>query len=356
MKPLEQAFASRTIRRIVLPGIIFTAGVHPVISGLLAQFGEVYGLKEAGLVLVIEIFFWGLVISSAINPIYYVYEGFRLPWVTAAARSANRKLVAKTAAELKRLWTPDTYQHLSTRDRERVALLYQTLKDFPLQRPTQGEEAAHFVERPTRLGNIIATYELYPRSRYNVDGVFYWHHLLSFAPAMVVAEFDDTYGFAESLLLTSFAGALVALSNAAIVLGFIVAAIFPALAIAHVSINELHALALVVFGLLVFGLFYYLALPAHRAAGKIFCTAVDLAIPQFEEWVEKMSPYPLEQEEKIDALHRYLARLQKSDTAPVQLSGRQRFGGRVMTLAAIALLWRALSRNSTRPKRPEDSV
>jgi hypothetical protein len=90
VKPLEEVFGSRTFRRIVLPGIVLTLGLHPVVSTLLGAFGYLYGVKDGAVILVVEVLFWGLLVSSAINPIYYVYEGFRLPWLSARARSKRK--------------------------------------------------------------------------------------------------------------------------------------------------------------------------------------------------------------------------------------------------------------------------
>jgi hypothetical protein len=64
------------------------------------------------------------------------------------------------------------------------------------------------------------------------------------------------------------------------------------------------------FGVLMCILFYVLSLPAHRDAGKIFRAAVDLAIPQFTDWVKEMPPGPLTELDKAVALHAYLATLQ----------------------------------------------
>jgi hypothetical protein len=314
MKPLQEAFGSRTFRRVVLPGIVITLGLHPALSGLLSEFGYVYGIREAAVILVIEIIFWGLLVSSAISPIYYVYEGFLLPALTRRARASNEAKLERLQREWKELSTAGSYSSLDASTQDRVSIVYEQLQDFPLRRDRSSGETSYVVDRPTRLGNIIATYELYPESRYDVDGVFYWHHLLAFAPASVVAEFSDQYAFAESLLLTSFAGVLVCVANAAIVGGLLIGFALPELAVISIGVGFAHAVPLCVFGLFVGWLFYSLSLPAHREAGKIFRAGVDLAIPQFIEWVTKVSATLPAQKPQIRALHVFLESLHLPST------------------------------------------
>jgi hypothetical protein len=336
MKPLEDAFASRTIRRIVLPGIVLTIGIHPALGGLLAASGDLYGIEDSGLILVIEILFWGLLISSAINPIYYIYEGFRLRWLTEFARSANEKRLLRKKAELERFQAKGSYDALEPADRDRISLLYEALQEFPLKRDAATNAATRFVDRPTRLGNIITTYELYPETRYDLDGVFFWHHLLALAPASVVSEFEDQYGFAESLLLTSSAGWFVVLANVGILIGLAIGSLWPSLVFVPVTMSVVQCLTLMVLGVIVGVLFYWLSLPAHAEAGKMFRTVVDLAVPPFREWIQNVSPASSELKEKIGAVHRHLDELQLPDSVAAQVKPAGLAGAFVLTLRRIA--------------------
>lgn len=329
MKPLEEALGSRTVRRVVLPGIVLTLGLHPSLGALLSASGRVYGIGESGVILAVEALFWGLLISSAVNPIYYVYEGFRLRWLTSLARRFNEKRLRRHAQALGRVLGTRSYDDLSPAEQDAVSRCYEVLGDYPLQRSATGD-AQRVVERPTRLGNIIATYELYPETRYGMDGVYFWHHLLACAPAALLAEFEEQYGFAESLLLTSAAGACVALVNAAVLAGLAVGAAFPSLALLPVVTGVFGTLALAAFGLATMLLFYQLALPAHREAGAVFRAMVDLGVPAFNEWVQKAAPPGPELQARMSAAHGYLAELKPGLTAAVDPPP----GGRLAALVA----------------------
>src|SRR5258708_19041238 len=90
MKPGEEAFASETFRRVVLPGIVLAIGIHPLITTWAPLIDAVYGIGSTVL-LVAEIVLFGLMVSGATQWIYYFYEGFRLKPLTALAGSANRR-------------------------------------------------------------------------------------------------------------------------------------------------------------------------------------------------------------------------------------------------------------------------
>src|SRR5262245_28871543 len=94
MKPLEDVFASDIFRRVVLPGIVLSAGIHPLISPWIPSLTNLYGIGPTALI-VVEIIALGLGLSSAIQWIYYVYEGFRVEWVTSIARQINRTRVER---------------------------------------------------------------------------------------------------------------------------------------------------------------------------------------------------------------------------------------------------------------------
>jgi hypothetical protein len=283
MKPVEEAFASRSFRRVVLPGIVLTIGIHPLISGVLRNTIGLYGVGEGAVLLAGEVVFWGLVVSSAVNWLYYVYEGFRLPWLTESVRMRNERLVAETSSTLSALMA--TYETWSNLDRDRASKLYETLLDFPLRR-TPDNVPIHYASRANRLGNIIATYEQYTETRYGIDGVYYWFHLLQWAPAAAKADFDDSYDFAESLVITSFSGALIAIIHVLMCVGFAIARL-TGFAPISLPVGAFGSFVLFLMGVAINVMFYYLALPAHREAGKIFRALVDASLPTLVEFIQK---------------------------------------------------------------------
>jgi len=284
MKPVEDAFASETFRRVILPGIVLAAGVHPLVSTLAPTINSLYGVG-ASVSLIAEVIFFGLIASSATQWIYYVYEGFRLQSLTTLARDANERRVRQLDELMNR---PQPAGGFSSSQQESRSTAYEALQDFPIRKRGNGTEE-HFAERPTRLGNIIAAYELYPETRYGVDGIFYWFHLLNFASDTSRKEFADQCAFAESLVLTSFSGALVAVLHALVLIGFGIGVWCPRLVFLDLRSGPRTSLSLMAFGIAVWAVFYAMALPAYRDAGKLFRSIVDIAMPPFFEWLQKVN-------------------------------------------------------------------
>lgn len=303
MKPVEDAFASDTFRRVILPGIVLTIGIHPLIANWAHVLDKLYGIGAAPM-LVGEVIFFGLVVSSAINWIYYVYEGFRLAPLTALAHFINRKRV-KHLMELREQLQKMTDR--TPRQQNKLYQAYEGLRDFPVRKLPNGK-IEYFAERPTRLGNIIAVYELYAASRYGFDGVAYWSHLLSFSSPEARKDFGDQYAFAESLVLTSFSGALIAILYVLLAIGFAIGKFFPNLAVVTVQTGPAASLALLAFGVLVWIVFYRAALPAHREAGRTLQSVIDTGVPDFLVWLSKVRA-PLDEAtvEKLKKLGHYLA-------------------------------------------------
>jgi hypothetical protein len=303
MKPVEDAFASDTFRRVILPGIVLAIGIHPLIANWVHILDRLYGIGATPM-LVAEVIFFGLVVSSAINWIYYVYEGFRLAPLTALAHHINRRRVKKLMEVRREL---QALKDRTPSQQNKFYQAYEGLRDFPVRKRPDGK-IEYFAERPTVLGNIIAVYELYAQTRYGFDGVDYWSHLLSFASPEARKEFSDQYAFAESLVLTSFSGALVTILYVFLLIGFAIGKFFPGLAVVTVQAGPAAAVALLAFGIVVWIVFYEAALPAHREAGRTLKSVIDTSVPEFLVWLSKVRA-PLDEAtvEKLEKLRRYLA-------------------------------------------------
>lgn len=303
MKPIEDAFASDTFRRVILPGIVLAIGIHPLIAAWARNLDVLYGIGATP-ILVAEVVFFGLVVSSAIQWIYYVYEGFRLEFLTAYAGSRNRKRVEDLMALRKKL---AAIKDRTASQQNKYYQAYEELRDFPVRKRDDGK-IEYFAERPTRLGNIVAVYELYAKTRYGFDGVAYWSHLLSFASPESRKDFGDQYAFAESLVLTSFAGALVALLHLLVLIGFGIGKLFPQAVVASLPIAPRVSLVLLAFGVFVWIVFYEAALPAHREAGRVLQSVIDTGMPGFLAWLSKVRA-PLDEDtiKQLEKLRRYLA-------------------------------------------------
>ncbi len=315
MKPVEDVFSSDVFRRVVLPGIVLTAGFHPLMYSWLQSVTSLYGIGATALV-VAEIVVLGLAASSAIQWIYYVYEGFRLEWLTSLAWRMNRARVQRLQTEWRTIQAERDFDALSPSEQTKVSRIYEYLLDFPLT-VKKDNSAEHIAERPTRLGNIIATYEMYTESRYGIDGAYFWNHFLNLASDSSRKGFEDAYVFAESLVLASFAGALVALLHIGVLVGFGVGAIDQSLILFHVLSGPSVSGWLVLFGVLVWFVFYQASLPAHREAGAALRAIVDAVLPKFVKWAKSVQvPLPDDALKAIEALNEYLKGLARPTLTP----------------------------------------
>jgi hypothetical protein len=286
MKPLEEAFSSTGFRRVILPGIVLAMGIHPLIVGFLPSIEKVYGLSSS-ILLAIEVIAFGLALSSGLQWIYYLFEGFRAPQLTSLAGKQNRAILQKLLRRRSEIQAEKPFEELSESAKAELYKVYERLQEYPQIRSADGV-AQRVAERPTRLGNIIATYELYPESRYGVDAIDYWYHFLSLAPSDARKEFQESYAFAESLVLTSFSGLLIAILHILVLVGFAAGALRPDFVLITLAINPSKSLMIGIVGALVWWGFYQASLLAHKDAGAIFRSVVDLSMPAFLDWTQKM--------------------------------------------------------------------
>ena len=302
MKVVEEAFAGSGFRRVVLPGIVLAAGIHPIFSDGLKFVAAVYGL-DTTVLLITEVVFFGLLVSSWVKQIYYLFEGFRLPQLTAWGLKRQRKKLSRLEDAHLLIQGERSFDELNETEKLKVYKIDERLQEFPLRRNTVGSPE-QYVDRPTRLGNIIATYELYPKTRYGIDGIDFWQHLLSFAPESARESFDEQYAFAESLLLASFSGAVVTIIHAIVLVGFLIGLVVEPI---KIPTGPLASAILMTIGAASWWLFYCSALTAHAEAGSYCRAAIDLAIPEFVNWAKKaQAPLQSDALQNITKLQTYL--------------------------------------------------
>lgn len=280
---LADAFGKAQLSRVILPGFIVSVGLHPHVASLFnTSLGQLYGLSSSVL-FIIEIGFFGLILSSLSTLIFYILEGFHWPWLTQGLKSLNRRRLARIEKDIKDVKKRIKKVKKDEKDRlqDRLDLLEMSRDDYPLD-----ENGQAFVERPTRLTNLIASYELYPESRYEVDGTFFWYHILSFSEDSARAEFHEKVREAESLVLMSAAGALVGLVGLVFLLGMGVGHLGEGYTFFWMATPVFLGWLELVVGFLISVFFYYLALPVYRDTAERFRALVDLSMPNFLEWLK----------------------------------------------------------------------
>jgi hypothetical protein len=303
--------SSDLLRRVILPGAVAVVYLHPYLNDFAASASRFYGVT-ALVVLTAEAVLFGLLVSSAKLTIFYIYEGFRLSRLTAPAKWVNTRRKDRTRKKVAALYKKyGKYEDFPESEKNRASKLYGFLSNFPVKRNLEGK-ATFAVENSTLLGNIIAGYESYPKTRYGIDSLFFWFHILIFAPEAARKEYEDKVAFAESLVLTSATGAIVAFCALCALFGRAVGA-WTGKYLIHVRQPATTDWLGLVGGLLVCFVFYNLALPAHRRVASSFRAVTDLAMPKLLRWIKTFeAPVPPEITTKADSMVSYLKFLSSS--------------------------------------------
>src|SRR6476661_9655014 len=165
--------SSDLLRRVVLPGAVAVLYLHPYLNDFSSSASRFYGVT-ALVVLTVEAVLLGLLVSSAKLPVFYIYEGFRLTWLTTPAKWVNTRRKDGTRKKLAALYKKyGKYEDFPEPAKNKASKLYGFLSNFPVKRNRDGK-ATYAVDNSTLLGNIIAGYESYPKTRYGIDGLFFW--------------------------------------------------------------------------------------------------------------------------------------------------------------------------------------
>ncbi len=308
MKVISEVFGTSGIRRVILPGLVVALCVHPYLVHWIGDAPLLtYGFGTTTL-LIAEVALFGLIISSAVRPIYYVYEGIVARGLTLPAKVWNSWRFEKARGQLAEIYKgKNSRDELTEDEQERAGALIEYLNDFPIFKITTDLVPLYEMERATRLGNIVSTYETYPETRYEVDGVSLWYHIIYLAPESSRVTFEEEIATAEAMVTTSAAGAVVSLIGAAALVLSAVGSSLPQVAFLPPSISPIATWIQLFAGILVFALFHRLALPAHREAAAAFRSLTDLSMASVREWAGTNAPPPLQSTEmELDTLVEYL--------------------------------------------------
>ncbi len=250
------------LMRLVLPGALAAAVVYPVkppkseyIQGAFAFLGAWRNpLVVLGAILVL-----GALISTLGDKIYEIYEG-RILW----PQFLFDRLLAWQRSRVKALFdSAKKAQKGSLREAE----LWFRLRMYPLD-----ENGNPTASRPTQLGNILAGYEEYPKTRYGMDSIFYWPRLWLEMDPEKKAWVDGMWSLADGLLYLSaigFCGGLFWLGVGALTGAGRITAYPP---LDGATQRLLAGLVLLTLG---FGI-YRVSLPFHRRNGETFKAIFDL--------------------------------------------------------------------------------
>ena len=199
--------------RIILPGLLATAVLYPVVAKILRYLpSDPDHLWERIAAYALLVFLLGALISTANSEIYRIYEG-RVFWPRRLREWARKRQQARVS-RLRNAAESAKAQAKPARDAAESAKaqeledqfkeMWYELRVYPTD--DQGEPEAQY---PTRIGNILAAYEQYPKTRYGMDSVFYWPRIWMQIEKDKKEEIDSQWSVADgflSLSAISFAG------------------------------------------------------------------------------------------------------------------------------------------------------
>ena len=251
------------LMRVVLPGFLATVIIYPFTGWrtdlLTANLEEVW--RQLVLAFGIMPFVLGALLSALGDQIYKIYEGrilwpgFLFNWLRGWQARRVRALFKKADKASK---GEGTLQYDE---------VWYKLRMYPLD--DKGEPHA---SHPTLLGNILAGYEDYPKTRYEMDSVFFWPRLWLEMDKDKKQEIDATWSVADGFLSLS----VVSLSGGVLWVAAAVAKNLPVpLAYPTFGTSLTWALSGIFLMLLGYSL-YRLSLPFHRRNGEIFKAIFDL--------------------------------------------------------------------------------
>lgn len=238
-------FGVRFILRLVAPGALLAGVSLPaarVLTGVIHP-----GLSDPILYVAVGLLF-GFALLLLDMPIYMLLEGRRF-WPAWLVRWGVRRQSARLAGL--------RFKADEVREPWRIELDI-LAHQYPVDRVT-GEPHASY---PTRLGNLLASFETYPTVKYGLDGVFYWPRLWLAIDKDLREELDSAQAVVDGAIYCTFAFLL----SAAICLAYW--HWLPSSAWWHWPVGAATCLGLSV-------LCYRLALPRYAQYGELFAAAFD---------------------------------------------------------------------------------
>ena len=298
-------FGIKLIFRLIFPGAILAAALTPAFRAILSASG--IGTKFEYL-FPIEAIALGWIIVISDMRIYMLFEGRRY-WPYAI-----RELLIR--CQKRRLKSLSDVLEAPSVDRRRFLEAGVEYGNYPVD---DGGEA--YVAHPTRLGNIIEAFEVYPRVKYGLDAVFYWYRLWVVLDKDMREEIDNAQAVVDSTVYTAFV----------FYLSGLVMFIYAGIRVSEgIDLPYLHWLSLIRLpyvpaasllvslgaGCFVIGfVIYRLSLPAHAQFGELFKSVFDqyqlkLNFDDVAKEVERITGGPdlalKTQREKNQIIWRYL--------------------------------------------------
>jgi hypothetical protein len=140
------------------------------------------------------------------HPLYRFLEGYTFPrWLATPLKNRNRQRLRCSLLEIRRLhdrWA-EQQDAFSADERDRYRKLRLELVQWMPSR--EGDVL------PTRFGNAIKAFEVYPRDIYGADGIVVWLRLASVMPKSFLDQIQDIRSQIDFLINCCFFSMIIAL-------------------------------------------------------------------------------------------------------------------------------------------------
>lgn len=187
--------------KVIIPGIVGAL----ILSPLMASVGVRVGINEeiftASFLNISMIFlglalFIGLLVNFLDDIVYKIFEGLRI-WPRWLRRCFTNRLNKKIEKKMQKI-----EKAKETKDKVTTKKLRSWLMMFPLKE--NRKEAETEAVLPTKLGNILSSYESYPKSKYGINAIFFWWRLWLAIDKETRNEINMIWAEADCLTYISF--------------------------------------------------------------------------------------------------------------------------------------------------------
>jgi hypothetical protein len=252
-------FGVKLFFRLLLPGFLLALGLSPILFTLWDWIGQIFNpyLIKDEIAFIIVAILLGWVVTICDMQIYMIFEGRRF-WPKTLKRFFLKKEQKRIDRILGRIRKYDSTSN-------EYIEAYADLRTFPID-----ESGNYKVIYPSRLGNLIMSYENYPDSRYGMDGIFYWNRIWLKLDKDTREYLDSSQAMADSTLYVSFTLFI----NGLIWIGYALASVFGVLPTKYFpSMPALWSLSCIWF-LFAYGI-YRLSLHTHGQFGELIKSMFD---------------------------------------------------------------------------------
>lgn len=185
--------------RVIVPGAILTAAATPLVIRLLTALG--IPSSDLAAILAGLVIFLGFFLSLLDDSIYQIFEG-RMWWPQWLSRRRTKRWGKRVETLHGKAKDPKDPMYKE---------YWYRLRQFPTKWDEKTQTWIPAATEPTKIGNVLASYENYPDDRYRMDSVFYWPRLWWAIDKDTRDQVDTSWAIVDSLMYTSAGAALLAL-------------------------------------------------------------------------------------------------------------------------------------------------